>query len=417
MANSLRASQTGLEVIDRARRKKGWTKTVTVAWWENALTSRATLKRFWRRAPVQKETFIQICQVVGVSRWQAIADSDPVTPAADKPHPNGGGVVRGIVPDISGFYGRTAELQQLEQWSLRENYRLIALSGGAGMGKTDLATVFLDNVQDVFAVTLRRSLSHAPTLPQLLADLLSDLPPAPAGKDLMAQFMAVLSQFRCLVILDGMEAILQQGSLSGQYQPGYEDYGGWLHRMSTDRHQSCIIVISREQLAEVITLKPVRSLVLTGLDVPAAKALLQANRLTEEFAWDALIKLYGTSPQMLTLISATIVDLFNGSVNQFLQKVGTLFVPTPVKEVFKRLFDQLSDAEKTGLRQLAIVDQPRTFDELLTLTALPKATFPEVLQSLLRRSLIERCIATDTGEVLFTLQPVIRKIIRRHLLE
>ena len=45
MATSLRASEQGLEIVDRARRKKGWTKNEE-AWWQLALSSQATLKRF-----------------------------------------------------------------------------------------------------------------------------------------------------------------------------------------------------------------------------------------------------------------------------------------------------------------------------------------------------------------------------------
>ncbi len=417
MADSVRASQTGLDRVDQARRKKGWTKTVTVAWWEDAHVSRATLKRFWRKAPIQKEAFRQICRVVGISDWAAIADAVTVAPAEFTEPPE----QQGVVPDISGFYGRTTELQHLEQWSLRENCRLIALTGKPGIGKTDLATVFLDNVQDAFTVVQRQSLSHAPTLTTLLTTLLPDLPAAlvPAGQDLISQFMARLGQGRCLLILDGLEAILQEGILAGQYRAGYEDYGDWLKRIGSERHQSCILVISREQLRDVASLEPrlkpyVRSLALTGLAVDAAKTLLQANGLTDESAWDALIQQYGTAPQILTLIAATIVDLFNGSVVKFLQEAGTLIIPPGIEQVFQQQFDRLSAPEKTVLQKLAGADQALAFAPLQALTAIPRATFPAVLESLKRRSLLERRIATDSDDVLFTLQPVIKKFIQRY---
>ena len=44
MAVSLRASQHGLEIVDRARRKKGWTKNEE-AWWGLALSSQAIALR------------------------------------------------------------------------------------------------------------------------------------------------------------------------------------------------------------------------------------------------------------------------------------------------------------------------------------------------------------------------------------
>jgi hypothetical protein len=57
MVGSLRASPPGLEIVAQARKKKGWTKTMTVAWWQAALSMQATLKRFWRKQPIQQETF------------------------------------------------------------------------------------------------------------------------------------------------------------------------------------------------------------------------------------------------------------------------------------------------------------------------------------------------------------------------
>ena len=72
MAVSLRASKEGLQKIDAARKKKGWTKTED-AWWGLALTSRATLKRFWRNLPIERDAFIGICKNVGVN-WEEIVD-------------------------------------------------------------------------------------------------------------------------------------------------------------------------------------------------------------------------------------------------------------------------------------------------------------------------------------------------------
>jgi hypothetical protein len=51
MAVSISASEAGLQIVDRARRKKGWTKAEE-AWYQLALTSKATLKRFWAREAI-----------------------------------------------------------------------------------------------------------------------------------------------------------------------------------------------------------------------------------------------------------------------------------------------------------------------------------------------------------------------------
>jgi AAA-like domain/TIR domain len=77
MRDTIGASEQGLKLIDVARRRKGWTKGCSPIWWQIANTSRATLARFWRGKPIERETFIAICAAVGVPNWQEIADLSP----------------------------------------------------------------------------------------------------------------------------------------------------------------------------------------------------------------------------------------------------------------------------------------------------------------------------------------------------
>ncbi|MGB3558144.1 MAG: AAA-like domain-containing protein [Geitlerinemataceae cyanobacterium] len=71
------ASERGLQIVDAARRNKGWTKTSSLSWWRTANTSQATLRRFWRGIPIGREAFINICAAVGIPNWQKIADFSP----------------------------------------------------------------------------------------------------------------------------------------------------------------------------------------------------------------------------------------------------------------------------------------------------------------------------------------------------
>lgn len=84
MADSVRASQPGLALVDRARAHKGWTKQVTVKWWETAHTSQATLKRFWQRKPIERQAFISICEAVGVD-WETVAEPSTILETSPEP--------------------------------------------------------------------------------------------------------------------------------------------------------------------------------------------------------------------------------------------------------------------------------------------------------------------------------------------
>jgi len=78
MPDTLKASKTGLELVSRAIRQKGWTKTQTALWWTDAQTSQATLRRFWRRIPIEGQTFQNICRVAGVD-WERVVEIEDVS--------------------------------------------------------------------------------------------------------------------------------------------------------------------------------------------------------------------------------------------------------------------------------------------------------------------------------------------------
>ena len=75
MASTLKASNVGLDIVDKARRKKDWIKTEK-AWADLATTSKATLRRFWASVPIQSHTFKDICTAVGIADWESIVDDE-----------------------------------------------------------------------------------------------------------------------------------------------------------------------------------------------------------------------------------------------------------------------------------------------------------------------------------------------------
>jgi WD40 repeat protein len=74
MAPSIKASVKGLEIVDKARRMKGWNKTTTSAWHELAECSKSVFDNFWKPAPINQDNFVKICRAVGVD-WNRVVDS------------------------------------------------------------------------------------------------------------------------------------------------------------------------------------------------------------------------------------------------------------------------------------------------------------------------------------------------------
>lgn len=122
----------------------------------------------------------------------------------------------GEVINVSEFYGRTAELIELEQWIVQEHHRLVMLLGMGGIGKTALCVKLAERIQNHFEFVIWRSLRNAPSVQETLTTLIEflsnrqeiNLPESIDGK--VSCLLHYLRSSRCLLILDDAESILQE---------------------------------------------------------------------------------------------------------------------------------------------------------------------------------------------------------------
>jgi transcriptional regulator with XRE-family HTH domain len=115
----LRASKVGLEIIDKARKKRGWTKSA-LEWRNRSMVGATTLKRFWRAIEdIQVENFQNICHALDID-WTAIVDWDASitpkesllpTPTLTDPLPPFGD--EGCIENPDRFFNRQALLNQV----------------------------------------------------------------------------------------------------------------------------------------------------------------------------------------------------------------------------------------------------------------------------------------------------------------
>ena len=451
MTDSIKASQQGLERVDRARHRKGWTKTRTMAWWQDALTSQATLRRFWRGIAIERASFAAICHAVGISDWEAIADLDTVeevdiptemvslpSPIPDPPSPNSNREDWGEAPDVPSFHGRTEELGQLESWMVKDRCKLILLLGMGGIGKTTLAVTVADQIQEQFECLIWRSLKPMPPLEDLLGSLLKFFAQGSESQSFdnihqgISQVIEYLKQRRYLLILDEVEVIFgcsdrpesskrDRAFASRQWREGYENYAELLQRVGMERHQSCLLLTSREKPNEIAALEgetlPVRCLQLRGLRDADAVALFQDKGFSgAEVGLSSLIQLYGGSPLALKAIATMIQEVFAGNVKEFLSQ-NTVVLGDRLRTLLKEQVSRLSPMEKDVIYWLAIERQPVCLSKLRANFVLPPtpSQLMEILVSLERRSLLNK-IAEDNG-IAFTLQPMVMKYVAEELIE
>ncbi|MBD2056747.1 hypothetical protein H6F88_12115 [Oculatella sp. FACHB-28] len=338
--------------------------------------------------------------------------------------------------DVSVFYGRSQEFTILEKWLTHDRCRLVAILGIGGTGKTALSVKLAEQLQHQFEYVIWRSLHNAPTFDSLLNSL-TYLPTSAeltASQDIEQRMMQLLKHFRthrCLLILDNVETILAEatgdtrGSRVGHYRPGFELYGELFKKIGELKHQSCLLLTSREKPKEMATLEgktlPVRSFQLNGLTAVEGQEILQAkgNFSGSQQDWQRLIQAYAGNPLALKIVATTIHDLFAGNVAHFLAQRSVIF--GDIQDLLTQQFDRLSALEQQVMYWLAINREPVAIADLQAdiLSPLLPSDLLEALEALQRRSLIEQTPSSgvERRATLFTLQPVLMEYVTHRLIQ
>ena len=326
------------------------------------------------------------------------------------------------------FYGRAKELNLLEQWLTNENCRLVALVGLGGIGKTSLAIRAVEQVKSHYDYFLWRSLRNAPPLEELLSDCIkfisgqkeTNLPEGVDNK--ITVLISLMRKSRCLVVFDNLEAVLQAGDQQSRYHHGYEAFGELLDRVGGTTHQSCLLLTSREKPKELTLLEgknsPTRSLVLAGLNEYTGRKILEERELSgSEEALTELIQIYSGNPLALKLVSGTILELFGGEVKSFLQEGQLIF--GDISRLLDHQFERLSALEQAIMYWLAIGRELVSLSELEAdlYPSVAKKELLEALNSLRRRSMLERNESGSLPTTAFTQQPVVMEYITERLIE
>jgi WD40 repeat protein len=404
----LRASPTGMEALDSARDKKHLIKqSQRLA--EEANTSNATLKRFWRRLPIQSETFISICEVIDVD-WKTVVELEQQLPDW------------GESVEVLKIVGRTQELSILTEWIAKRGCRLVTILGTGGIGKSTCARSIATHVTEMFkGRVIWRSLREARPPLDVIVELIQycsksqdDSLPI-SVESAVNTLLSYLSELPCLIILDNVESILKHTEHS-QYQQEFEGYGVLFKTLAESTHQSCIILTSREEIQDLQHLtssgQTVHSLHLRGLDLRGKEILIDGDILASDQEYSQLIEMYSGNPLFLKLLPSSIQAV--GNVSQFLKYSAPVLI-----DIKWHLDDQLksiSEAELTVLYWLAINREAMSIEELESDISCfsTSGQIRDWVISLRRRSLIE---VNEQTETKYSLQNVLMEHITQKLVQ
>ena len=402
--NMAKASKRGQQILKDKLRQLGLSQTASQVL-ERA-GSIGVAKRFFQGDDIRQDTFTQICEFLGVDWQEAIAR----TPQVDLKE----------AQQVRDFYGRTAELQQLEQFVMSDRCQIVTILGMGGMGKTSLASQLAHQLKEEFEFTIWRSLRNAPSFESILTDILQFLShpqPLDLPDNLSTQLdllMRYLDTRRCLLVIDNLESILSDRYY---YRSGYEGYGDLIRYIDERSHQSCLVVTSREAPPELSRLMgdKVRSLLLSGLSQQDGLQIFEKESIEANDAeWQEIITHYAGNPLALKIVAAGIRDLLGGDVAQMLtlmREGGLTF--GDIQDLLHRQFLRLSQAEQEVMYWLAISREPISAinlrESLLSIES--KKNLFATLELLKKRSLIE---VTANG---FTLQPVVMEYVNYQFID
>ncbi|MEC4984371.1 MAG: NB-ARC domain-containing protein [Oscillatoria sp. PMC 1068.18] len=392
-----------------------------------------------------QEKFIELCEFLDLN-WREVAELPKLISQENQPSEINSAKNQdwGEAPDVPLFWGRDAELMTLKEWIVGDRARFVAILGmrgigkthlslklsrtreslpvkfaQGGIGKTELSLKLAREIEAEFDYIVWRSLITPQSATTLIADILkflshnqeTELPQTSENlTQQLSQLINYLRKYRCLLILDNIETIIQPNTEISKYEPGYESYSQLFTKIAQTPHQSCLLLTSREPPPELIfnqtNSSPIRVLELNGLEEANAQKLFQHfdNFTVEnEQDWTKLNNLYNGNPLALKIVASHIKEVFFGNISQFLQHGCSVF--GNLNNLLSWHFDRLSPREQEIMYWLAINREPTSIitlkDDLVS--ALSQKKLPETLQSLLHKLPIER--SKDRNS--FTLQPVL----------
>lgn len=271
-------------------------------------------------------------------------------------------------------FGREAELQQALQ-SLTD-HPLVMVIGPNGTGKTSFLSSLVQRCQSQFEVIFYCRGETVPSVADWHAALQQQLPRLSVSprtghpqtsqprtgspRDPLRDRLVLLQQYRCLLVFDQADDLLQPQASGMPYRPP-ADYQQLLRRVVQDDHQSCVLWVSPGPLgADIapswqstriaqITLSP-----LTVPDVQALTALLPVTLTGTPQQWQMLTEHCGGNADFIRAAALYLQEYHHGQI----VPPATWQSALALEDLLNSKWDTFDATERVLLLLLSIQAQP-----------------------------------------------------------
>jgi tetratricopeptide (TPR) repeat protein len=334
--NMARASIQGLEIVDKARLSKGWNKHADI-WCQLAFTTKATLKRFWRREHIKQDTFIEICRAVGLNRWEEIIERYQTPPKEPD-------------PDFVGREDAIAHLDNLVQ----AGAKIIVIQGEGGVGKTKLARQYFDSCAIEFIeLWMPRERQNIVSCESIVEEWLRrhfyEEPGLELGINLDRLRRRLRDGTRKIgILIDNLEPALDR---NGRFIENHRSYAELFSVLSDSSVKCLTLITSRERLYEAGI--EINYYVLKGLNDSAWRQFFQRRNLTDSAAISEMCKAYGGNAKAMQIISGAVCTDFECDVDAYWRaSKNDLLIEPELENLVVSQFNRLQEIDLEAYKLL-----------------------------------------------------------------
>jgi tetratricopeptide (TPR) repeat protein len=405
MVDSLKASEQGLKIVNEARRNKRW---IQEKWRQAAFTSISTLKRFLKGDRIDRDTFINICEVVGVN-WKEVAEPIEIQ-ETDLP----------VVPPVKAtpsipnqnFVGREGAIARLNT-HINQGAKIIVIQAAGGVGKTKLAEEYFNS--QGFELVIHLQMAKEKENIQLVESVIEgwlkqDFEEEPGREfwEMLRRLKRQLQTRKIGVLIDNLEPALDG---QGRFIEPHRRYVELLRVLADATVLSVTLITSRDRLCEPDV--NVAHYSLPGLDEQAWQQFFMSRHINIDIpTLNAMNKAYGGNAKAMGILWGAIQAEFDEDmVGYWRENSVDPLVKTDLKNLVTSQFNRLQKLSSEAYQLLCRLgcyryqDVPTVPTEglLCLLWDVPEAQRRRVIESLRNRSLVE----FNNGE--YWLHPMIRE--------